>query len=225
MVQLSQPYKTTGEIVWYSCLFKNFPQFFVIHTIKLFNIVNEAEIDAFFVIPLFPLWSNSAGNLIWFSLPFLNLSCISVSSQFMYCWNLAWRILNITLLACELSATVWQFENSLALPLFRIGMKTDVFQSCGHCWVFQICWHIECSTLTALYFKTLNSSAGTPSPPLKVKVKSLSPVWLLWPNGLYPTRLLCPWDFLGKNTGVGCHFLLQEIFPTQGSNLGLPHCR
>jgi len=33
-------------------------------------------------------------------------------------------------------------------------------------------------------------------------------------------RLLCPWDFLGKNIGVGCHFLLQGIFPTQGSN---PH--
>ena len=37
--------------------------------------------------------------------------------------------------------------------------------------------------------------------------------------------LLCPWDFPGKNTGVGCHFLLQEIFPTQGLNLGLLHCR
>ena len=40
----------------------------------------------------------------------------------------------------------------------------------------------------------------------------------LWPHGLQPTRLLCPWDFPGKNTGVGCHFLLQGIFPTQGSN-------
>ena len=47
----------------------------------------------------------------------------------------------------------------------------------------------------------------------------------LRPHGLPPTRLLCPWDFPGKDTGVGCHFLLQEIFPTQGSNLGLLHCR
>ena len=47
----------------------------------------------------------------------------------------------------------------------------------------------------------------------------------LWPHGLQPTRLLCPWNFPGKSTGVGCHFLLQGIFPTQGSNLGLPHCR
>jgi len=38
------------------------------------------------------------------------------------------------------------------------------------------------------------------------------------------TRLLCPWDFLGKGTGVGCHFLLQGIFLTQGWNPGLLHC-
>ena len=43
---------------------------------------------------------------------------------------------------------------------------------------------------------------------------------LLPSNGLQPTRLLWPWEFLGKNTGVGCHFLLQGIFPTQGSNPG-----
>ena len=47
----------------------------------------------------------------------------------------------------------------------------------------------------------------------------------LRPHGPQPTRLLCPWDFPGKSTGVGCHFLLQRIFPTQGSNLGLLHCR
>ena len=38
-------------------------------------------------------------------------------------------------------------------------------------------------------------------------------------------RLLCPQKFPGKNTGVGCHSLLQRIFPTQGSNPGLLHCR
>ena len=40
-----------------------------------------------------------------------------------------------------------------------------------------------------------------------------------------PARVLCPWDSSGKNTGVGCHFLLQEIFLTQESNPGLLHCR
>ena len=38
-------------------------------------------------------------------------------------------------------------------------------------------------------------------------------------------RFLCPWNSLGKNTGVGSHSLLQGIFLTQGSNLGLLHCR
>ena len=44
----------------------------------------------------------------------------------------------------------------------------------------------------------------------------------LWrPRGLQPTRLFCPWDFPGKNTGMGCHFLLQGIFSTQRLNLHL----
>ena len=44
---------------------------------------------------------------------------------------------------------------------------------------------------------------------------------LLWPHGLQPTRLLCPWDSPGKNTGVGCHALLLGIFLTQGLNSAL----
>ena len=46
----------------------------------------------------------------------------------------------------------------------------------------------------------------------------------LRPHGLQLTRLLCPWNSPGKNTGVGCHSLLQGIFLTQGSNSGLFHC-
>ena len=129
-------------------------------------------------------------------LPFLNPARTSGSSCFMYCWSLAWRILNITLLACERSAIVQEFEHSLALPFSGIGMKTDLFQSCGHCWVFQIFWHTECSTLTASSFRIWNSSTGIPSPLLalfivmlpKAQVTSLSrisgsrlvmmPLWL-----------------------------------------------
>jgi len=54
--------------------------------------------------------------------------------------------------------------------------------------------------------------------------QSLSHVWL-FATPWNPTGLLCPWDFPGKNTGVGCHFLSQEIFLTQGLNSDLPHCR
>ena len=60
----------------------------------------------------------------------------------------------------------------------------------------------------------------------KWKCQLLSPVWLFetpW-TPLSPW-FLCQWDSPAKNTGVGCHSFLQEIFPTQGSNPGLPPCR
>ena len=105
---------------------------------------------------------------IWSLVPlsFLNPAWTSGSSWFTYCWSLAWRILSITLLACKMSEIVQKFEHSLALPFFEIGVKTDLFQSCGHCWVFQICWHIECSTFTASSFRIWNGSIGIPSPSL-----------------------------------------------------------
>ena len=58
--------------------------------------------------------------------------------------------------------------------------------------------------------------------------KSLQSCPTLRHHGLWPIRLLCPWDSPGTNTGVGCLFLLQGIFPTQGSNwclLCVLHCR
>ena len=57
-------------------------------------------------------------------------------------------------------------------------MKTDLFQSCGHCWVFQISWHIECSIFTASSFRIWNSSAGIPSPPLALFVVMLPKIHL-----------------------------------------------
>ena len=104
-------------------------------------------------------------------LPFLKPAW---TSRFTYCWSLAWRILSVTLLACEMSAVVQSFEHFLALPFFGIGMKTDLFQPCGHCWVFQICWHIECSTFTASSFRIWNSSTGIPSPSLAFFIVMLS---------------------------------------------------
>ena len=103
-------------------------------------------------------------------LPFLNPAWTSGSSRFTYCWSLAWRILSITLLKCEMRAT----GHPLALPFFGIVMKTDLFQSCGHCWVFQMCWHTECSTFTASSFRIWNSSTGIPSPPLALFIVMLS---------------------------------------------------
>jgi len=143
---------------------------------KGFNVVNEVEVDVFLEFSCFFYDPVDVGNLI--PLPFLNPAWTSGSSWFIYYWSLAWRILSITLLACEMSAIVWYFEHSLALSFFGIGMKPDLFQSCGHCWVFQICWHIDCDTLTTSSFRTSDSSARIPSPPLALFVVMLLKVHL-----------------------------------------------
>ena len=160
-IEISQE---ADQVGWYSYLFQYIPQFIVIHTVKGFSIVIKAEIDVF--------WNSLAFSMIhrmlaiWslVPLPFLNPAWTCESSWFTYCWSLTWRILSITLLASEMSAIVQWFEHFFALSFFDIGMKTDFFQSCGHCCFFQICWHIECSTFTASSFRILNSSAGIPSP-------------------------------------------------------------
>ena len=106
-------------------------------------------------------------------LPCLNPAWTSGRSCFTYCWSLAWRILSISLVVCEMSAIVRWFEHSLALPFFGIVMKTDLFQSCGYFWVFQICQHIECSSFTTSSFRIWNSSTGIPSPPLALFIVML----------------------------------------------------
>ena len=169
-IQISQE---ADQEVWYSHLFKNFPQFVVIHTVKGFGRVNKAEIDDFLELSCF--FDDPMDAAIWsvVPLPFLKPAWTSESSWFTYCWSLAWRILSIALLVCEMSTLVQQFEQSLALPFLGIGMKTDLFQSCGHCWVFQICWHIECRTFTASSFRIWNSSSGIPSPLLALFIVML----------------------------------------------------
>ena len=121
-IQVSQE---AGKVLCYFHLFKNFPQFVVIHTVKGFLIANEAEVDIFLEFPCFLFDPTNVGNLTSVPLPFLHPACTSGGSQFTHCWSLAWRILSIILLACEISAIVWYFEHSLALPFFGIGMKTD----------------------------------------------------------------------------------------------------
>ena len=148
-----------GQVVWHSHLFQNFPQFIVIHTVKGFGVVSKAEVDVF--LELFVFYEpTDVGNLISGSFAF-SKSSLNI-----------WKFLVHILLKPHLDnfehyfasvcdecsrATVWTF---LALPFFWIGMKTDLFQSHGHCWVFQMCWRIECSTLMLSSFRVRNSSAG-----------------------------------------------------------------
>ena len=126
-------------------------------------------------------------------LPFLNPTWTSGSLQIMYCWSLTWRLLCTTLLPCEMSAIVQYFEHSLAFPFFAVGIKTDLFHFCGHLWIFQICWHIECSTFTASSFRIWNSSDAILSPPLALFMGCLlRPTWLCIPGCL----TLCGWSHL-----------------------------
>ena len=171
-----------GKTVWYSHLFKNFPQFFVIYTVNGFSIVNEAEVDVFLYSLAFSMIQQMLAICSLVPLPFLNPACTPGSSQFTYCWSLAWRILSITLLACEMNVVVWTF---LGISLFGIGMKTDFFQSCGHCWFFHCGWHAECSAVTASSFRIWKSSAGILSPPLALFIVMLpNPAWCHTPGYL-----------------------------------------
>ena len=145
-------------MVWYSHLLKSLPQFVVIHTVKVFSIVNEAEVDVFLEFSRFFYDPMDVGNLISGSFAF-SKSSLNI-----------WKFLVHVLLKPSLE----NFEHFLASM-----------------------WKWSHSVVSDS----------------------------LWPHGLQPTRLLHPWDFPGKSTGVGCHFLPQGIFPTQGSNLGLPHFR
>ena len=97
-------------------------------------------------------------------------------------------------------------------------MKTDLFQSCDHCWVFQICWHIECSTFTASSFRIWNSSAGIPLPPLALFVVMLPKAHLTshsrmsgsrWVGVITPSWLSGSWrSFLYSSLVYSCHLFL-----------------
>ena len=90
---------------------------------------------AFFTIQ----WMLAIWSLVPLSL--WNSDCTSENSRFRCCWSLACRILSITLLALKW-AQLCSSLNILWHCFFGTGMKTDLYQSYGHCWVFQICWHI-----------------------------------------------------------------------------------
>ena len=147
-------------------------------------------------------------------LPFLKPAGTSESSQFTYCWSLAWRILSITLLACEMSAMLWWFQHSLALTFFEIGMKTDLFQSCGHCWVFHIYWHIECSTFTTSSFRIWNSSAGIPSPPQALFVVILPKAHLASDSRMSDSRWVFIPSWLSGSLGSLCVLFFYVFLPT-----------
>ena len=159
-IQISQE---AGKVVWYFHFFKTFPQFFVIHTVKGFSIVNEPEVGAFLEFSCFYYDPMGVGNLISGSSAFskfsLNICKFLVHIQlkpglenFEHYFDSMWDECNC--------AVVWAF--------FGIAFLWDWNEN----WPFPVLWpqsewpQIECSTLTASSFRIWNSSTGIPSPPL-----------------------------------------------------------
>ena len=146
-----------GQVAWYSYLLKNFPQFAVIHTVKGFGIVNKTETEVFLELSCLFDDPVNVGNLISGSSAFsksrLNIWKFKVHillktglENFEHYFTSVWDECNC--------AVVWTF---FGIAFLWDWMKTDLCQSCGHCWVFQICWHIEYSTFTASSFRIWNS--------------------------------------------------------------------
>ena len=148
----------------------------MVHTVKSFSIVTELDVDVFLELCCFLNDPTHFSNLI---------SGFSVFSKpSLYLWKFSVHLL--------LKSSLQHFEHNLASilnehnctlcsvvgTLFGIALlwgwnETDLSQSCGHCWVFQICWCTECSTLTAWYFTILNNSIGIPSVPLALFIVML----------------------------------------------------
>ena len=103
-VQISQE---ADQVVWYSHLFKNILQFVVIHTVKSFGVVNKAEVDGFLKLSCFFSDPVNVGYLISGSFIF-SKSSLNIWKLSVHIWlKPSWRILSITLLACEMSTVVW----------------------------------------------------------------------------------------------------------------------
>ena len=135
-----------GKVVWFSQHFKNFPQIVVIHTIKGFSVVNEAEVDVFLELSCFFDYPADVGNLI---------SCSSAfSKSSLNIWKFSVHLLSKPSLENfeHYFASMWDECNCRVLwTFFDIVFLWDwnenwSFLVLSHCCIFQICWHIECST-------------------------------------------------------------------------------
>ena len=193
----------------------------MINTVKGFGVVSEAEVDVFLEFFRFFFDPVDVDNLIFCSSAFskssLNIWKFSVHvllkpdlENFEHYFASVWD-------ECS-CAVVWAF---FGIAFLWDGMKAHFFQSCGHCWVFQIYWHIVCSTFRASSFRIWNSSPGFPSPLLTLFIVMLPKahltlhsrisgsshsrvVWLITPSWLSGT-----WrSVLYSSPVYSCHLFL-----------------
>ena len=148
-IQASQE---AGQVVWYSHLFQNFPQFLVIHTVKAFGIVNKAEIDVFLELSCFFDDPADVGNLISGSSAFCKTS--------LNIWKftdhvlLAWRILSITLLAYALLLSALS-QTCYNLSQLKNQTKLKTFTSLSHTHSHSYFWSSLQSCLYSFQFLCL----------------------------------------------------------------------
>ena len=116
-IQISQE---AGQVVWYSHLFKNLPSVLWSTQVKSFSVVSEADVFSGILSFSMIQWILAIWSLV--PLLFLNPACTSGSSWFMYCWSMAWGILSITSLACEMSTSVCGLS-ILGLPWWLTGWR------------------------------------------------------------------------------------------------------
>ena len=188
----------------------------MIHTVKNFGIFDKAEVDVFLESSCFFYDSTDVDNLIpgssAFSKSRLNIWKFTVYvllkpgvENFEHYFASVWDEYNC--------AAVWAF---FGIAFLWVWNENWLFQSCGHCLAFQICWHIECSTFTASSFRIWNNSTGTPAHPLAFIIVMLPKAHLishsrmsdsrweitpLWLSGLWRS-------FLYSYSVYSCHLFL-----------------
>ena len=146
---------------------------------------------------LHPAWTSGSSWLHILLKPGLE----SFEHYFTSVWDeckcaVVWTLLGI--------AFLWDWNENWSFPVL------------GHCWVFQICWHIECSTFTASSFRIWNNLSGIPSPPLTLFIVMFSKAHLtsysrMSGSGwvITPSWISVPWrSFLYSSSGYSCHLFL-----------------
>ena len=184
----SWPSQEGGQVVWYSHLFQNIPQFVLIHTVKYFGVVTNADVFLEF--------------FCFFNDPTDVDNLISGSSAFSKSTLNIWKFMVHVQLKPGLEnfehyfASVWDECNcALVWAFFGIDFLWDWSENRNFLilWPllsFQICWHIECSTFTASSLRIWNSSTGIPSLPLALFIMMLPKAHLTSHSRMSGSRLV-----------------------------------
>ena len=197
-IQISQQ---AGQVVWYSHLLKNFPQFVVNHTVKGLEIVNKAEVDVFLELSCFFNDPTDVDNLISgssaFSKSSLNIWKFTVRillkpdlENFEHYFARVWDKCHYAVVwTCFGTAFLWDWNENWPFPVPWPLLS------------FQICWHVECSTFTASSFRIWNSWTDIPSPPLALFVVMLPKANLTLHSRMSGSRWVITPSWLSESWG------------------------